>query len=226
MRQKQITLGRDTMLWDVGDVARDIAVVTRGKLGVRTEKGIVGIALPTMVLGESALFGVEGRLESRSASVFALDDDTQVTAYPADEVRRALEGGDASIAQKVLHTLIGQICRNFLMAVSARRGDPLVEAPLLGLVRGIAADIGRPPRLDTWPAFVLVFSFLHDLRDLSDRVLGLLGPEISQRLEMVENASQVLTQFVEGRDVSSLIESFLEAEREKAMWWARNTTKD
>jgi hypothetical protein len=221
MRQKLISLDKDTVLWEAGDVARDIAVVTRGKLGIRTEKGIVGIALPMMILGESAVFGLDGRADCRSATVVALEGDTQVTAYPADEIRNTLETGNDSLARQVLDTLVGQICRNLLMVISARRGDPLVEAPLLGLVRGIVGDLGRSPRLDTWKAFLAVFSYLHELRDLSDRALQLLGPEMTQQAELVENASQLLTQFGEGRDVSALIEIFLAAEREKAMWWAR-----
>ncbi|MBN2371010.1 MAG: cyclic nucleotide-binding domain-containing protein [Vicinamibacteria bacterium] len=224
MRQKLISLGKDTVLWEAGDVARDIAVVTRGKLGIRTEKGIVGIALPLMVLGENAVFDVDGCAQSRSASVVALEDDTQVTAYPAAEIRETLEAGDGALARQVLDTLVGQICRNLLMVISARQGDPLVEAPLLGLVRGIVGDLGRSPRLDTWNNFIAVFSFLHELRDLSDHALQLLGPEVRQQIDLVENASQILTQFVEGRDVSALIEIFLTAEREKAMWWARGAS--
>jgi hypothetical protein len=137
MRTKHTRLGKDAVLWEQGDVARDVAVVESGRLGIRTDSGIVGIALPRMVVGESA------------------------------------------------------------------------------------ADAGRLGKFTTWDRFQHAFTLLYELRDLSDRLLGRLGPEPSQRLEMIENASQALGQIGEGVDVLPLVESYLQAERAKTEWWAR-----
>lgn len=221
MRQKVITLSRDAVLWEAGDSARDIAVVLRGRLGVRTERGVVGVALPKMVLGESALFGAQRPDERRTASVFAIEDDTQVAAYPAVEVRAQLEGGDDTLAREVLNTLLGQICRNLLMVISAQRDEPLVDAPLYALVQGLIRDAGRPRSFPTWNRFLSVFSFLCNLRDLSDRVLDGLGPEPALRLELIENSAQALTRLGEGVDILPVVTAFLDAERAKAEWWAR-----
>ncbi len=221
MKEKHITLTKDAVLWETGDLARDVAVVTQGRLGVRTDSGVVGVVLPKMILGESALFESAPRLERRTATVFAIDDGTQVTAYAAADVRTRLEGGDDAIARLVLTTLLGQICRNFLMAISSRRDEPLFDAPLHRLIEGLLSDAGRLPHYTTWSRFMVAFTFLYDLRDLSDRVLGALGPDPSQRLEMVENASQALIRLGEGVDVLPVVNAFLEAERAKADWWAR-----
>jgi CRP-like cAMP-binding protein len=222
MQQKLIKLSKDAVLWEAGDVARDVAIIERGRLAVRTEAGIVGVLLPKMVLGEIALFRGEQRAERRTATVFALEEGTEVTAYAADDVRRALEGGDDAVARQVLTTLLGQTCRNLLMAISARRDEPLFDAPLHSLIQGLVRDAGRIPHYSTWDRFMLSFAFLSDLRDLSDRVLGALGPDPASRLEMVANAAQALTRLGEGVDILPVVETFLEAERTRTEWWARH----
>ena len=223
MKHKTISLSREATLWEAGDAARDIGVVEAGRLGVRTEAGVVGIVLPKMVVGETALFALEARPLPRAATLFALDDDTRVAASPAESYRAAFEGGDTAVVDPVVRTLVGQTCRNLLMVVSARSGDPYVEEPLLGLVRGIAQDAGRPLPARTWDAFMVTFSFLCDVRDMSDRILGRLGPDPSQRLELIESASQALAR-LPGSDARPMIEAFLAAERERSQWWARGRT--
>ncbi len=223
MKQKTISLSREATLWEAGDVARDIAVVEAGRLGVRADAGVVGIVRPQMVVGEPALFALEARPQPRAATLFALDDDTRVVASPAEAYRAAFEGGNITVVEPIVRTLVGQTCRNLLMVVSARAGDPYVEAPLLGLVRGIAEDAGRPLPARTWDAFMVTFSFLSDIRDMSDRILGRLGPDPSQRLELIEAASQALAR-LPGSDARPMIEAFLAAERERTQWWARGRT--
>ncbi len=220
MREKTISLSKDAVLWEAGDVARNIAIVTSGKLGVKTEAGVVGIAPPGTILGESALLANEGQSQRRTATVFALEDQTQVREVSASDARAAFEGGDDQLIRETLKTLMGQICRNLLMVVSARRGDPFIDEPLLGLVRGIARDAERPFQASTWERLQPTLLLLHDLRDLSDRILNRLGPDPAQRLDLIEGASQVLTQ-LGAEDARPMIELFLEAERQKAQWWAR-----
>jgi hypothetical protein len=220
MQRKEVTLGKDTVLWEEGDVARDIAVVTRGRLGARTEKGLMGVILPPMVVGESALFGA-ARSERRTATLFALEDGTQVRQYPADVVRQALEGGDESLVRQVVNTLVGQICRNLLMVITSRRGYAFIDTPLMSLVREIVHDAQEARPIKDWDNLFLTFRFLYDLRDVSDRLLEQLGPDLAERSEMLTNASQLLTQLSEGEDVRPLVESFLQAEQQKNEWWAR-----
>ncbi len=224
MKQKTISLSREATLWEAGDLARDIAMVETGRLGVRTETGVVGIVLPRMVVGETALFALEGPPLPRAAALFALDEDTRVVVSPAESYRAAFEGGDTAVVDPIVRTLAGQTCRNLLMVVSARSGDPYVDGPLTGLVRGIAQDVGRTLPARTWAAFMVTFSFLCDLRDMSDRVLTRLGPDPSQRLELVEAASQALTRLGGSEDARPMIEAFLAAERERSQWWARRGT--
>jgi len=224
MKDKTISLSREATLWEAGDVAREIAVVETGRLGVRTDAGLVGIVLPKMVVGETALFALEGTPHPRAASLFALDDDTRVVASPAESYRAAFEGGDTGVVDPIVRTLAGQTCRNLLMVVSARGDDAYVHEPLVGLVRGLAQDIGRPLPARTWAAFMVAFSFLCDVRDMSDRILARLGPDASQRLELIESASQALASLAGSDDARPMIEAFLNAEKERTQWWARGRT--
>ena len=157
----------------------------------------------------------------RGATLFSLDDDTRVVVSPAEAYRTAFEGGDTAAVEPIVRTLVGQTCRNLLMVVSARAGDPYVEQPLIGLVRGLAQDVGKPLPARTWDAFMVTFSFLCEIRDMSDRILGRLGPDASRRLELIEAASQALAQLPGSGDARPMIEAFLAAERERTEWWAR-----
>lgn len=223
MQRKVISLARNTVLWEAGDAARTVAVVTKGKLGARTDVGLVGIILPNMVLGEAALFGTEQPPERRKVTVFAAEDDTVVVEYPAETIRDRMLAGDDELAQQITYNLVGQISRNLLMVVTSRRGHPYVDAPLTSLARAVLRDACSRPAIRSWENLQLTFRFLCDLRDLSDRLLATLGPDISQRAEMIVNASQMLGQVFEGgeTDVRPLLELFLEAERERNDWWTQ-----
>ena len=221
MKQKTISLSREAILWEAGDVAREIAVVEAGRLAVRTEAGVVGIVLPKMVVGETALFTLEGQPLPRAATLFALEDDTQVVAQPAESYRASFEAGDTAIVDPILRTLVGQTCRNLLMVVSARSGDPFVEEPLLGLVRGIAQDVARPLPARTWAAFIVhVLAALRPARHVGPPA-GPAGAGPALRLELVESASQALARLAGSDDARPMIEAFLDAERERTHWWAR-----
>lgn len=221
MQRKLISLSRDAVLWEAGDAARDIALVDKGRLGARTDKGLVGIALPGMVLGESALLTLDGEPDRRSAAVFALEEDTVVTAVPASEVRYAFENGEDAVMPRVLTNLVGQITRNLLMVVSAKRGYFYVDEPLRSLVQGILRDARQAPALRSWHDMLLTCRFLCDLRDLSDRLLSQLGPDPAQRGDMLASAAGALAQLAEGQELRPTLELFLDAERQKSDWWSR-----
>ena len=218
MQRKVVSLDKDTVLWEAGDSARTIAVLEKGKLAARTDEGLVGILWPEMVLGESALFG-EGN--TRTATVAAVQDDTVVVEYPPAVVRAALEEGDDSLAQQILRTLIGQICRNFLMVITAKRGYAFIEHPLHSLVRGIAEDALKGQPFKVWDSYQMTARTLFDLRDLSDRTLSAIGPDPAARGDLAEQASGLLDDLFEGGAAASGVEDFLKAEREKTDWWAK-----
>jgi CRP-like cAMP-binding protein len=217
MQRKLITLSKETVLWAAGDAARGIGVLEKGRLGAKTDKGLVGVLLPHMVLGESALF----ETDQRTATIIALEDDTQVVEYPISEVRADFEGGSEELMKHVVLNQVAQICRNMLMVMATKRGQALVDEPLGGLVRGLLNDVPRVTPLKTWDNAMLVSRFLQDLRALSDRLLDQLGPRPGERAEMIVNATQSLSQLPLGKDVRPLVETFIEAERQKTEWWAR-----
>ena len=218
MQRKVVSLDKDTVLWEAGDSARTIAVLEKGKLAVRAPEGLIGILWPEMVLGESALFEAEGG--ARTATVADLQDDTVVAEYPPEVVRAALEEGDDGLAQQILRTLIGQICRNFLMVITAKRGYTFIEHPLHSLVRGIAEDAAKAQPFKVWDSYQMTARALYDLRDLSDRTLSTIGPDPAARGDLVEQASGLLDDLFEGGAAASGVQDFLKAEREKTDWWA------
>jgi hypothetical protein len=224
MQRKMITLSKDMVLWHAGDGARELALVEKGRLGARTEQGLVGVIWPHMVLGEAALLARETAApEKRTVSIVALEDDTLVACYPAAAVREALLAGDDSLARTVLDTLIGQICRNLLMVLTVRGDEPHIAPPLRGIVGGVIEDAQQRAPLRTWDGFVTTARFLSELRDLSDRSLAALGPDVSVLGERVESASKLLREILDGREAPSRLEDFLAAEREKIEWWARGS---
>jgi CRP-like cAMP-binding protein len=223
MQRKVISLSKDTVLWEAGDAAREVAVVTKGKLAARTEQGIVGIVLPNMVLGETALFHDSLGDVRRTAAIYALEDDTVVTAYPVAEVRTGFESGDDGLMRQVVTNLVGQIARNLAMVISARRGYAFIEAPLTGLLQGLVRDAQDKPPIRTWDTLLRTCRALHDLRELSDRLLQQFGPESGDRSELLVNASQMAGQLAEGHDIQPILAAFLDAERQKTEWWMRGS---
>ena len=78
MFQRKVILSRGSVLWYTGDGAKSFAIVESGKLGVKTEKGLVGVVWPKMVLGEAALLALDGEEPRRTSTVFALEEGTTV----------------------------------------------------------------------------------------------------------------------------------------------------
>lgn len=220
MQQKVVTLSKNAVLWEEGDLARNVAVLQKGKLGARTAQGLVGILWPGMVLGESALFTAEGRAERRSATVLALEDDTIVEECSPESLRDQLMEGDSTLTGKVLTTLVGQISRNLLMVVAARRGYAYVDEPLTSLVKGIVLSARHAPALRSFETYMATARYLYDLREFSDRALQNLGPDPAQRADMIASASAVFSELFAGGEALPALEDFLRAEREKSEWWA------
>jgi CRP-like cAMP-binding protein len=219
MQRKLITLSRDTVLWEAGDTARGVAILEKGRLGARTDKGIVGVMLPHMVLGDSALFAGDGSNDRRTATIFAVDDDTVVSEYPVSEVRADFEAGSDELMCHIILNQVAQICRNLMMVITTKRGQAMIDEPLGGLVRGLLSDAPRVSPLKGWDNALLTCRFLQDLRSMSDRLLDQMGPKPGERADMIVNASQSLSQLPLGKDVRPIVETFIEAERQKTEWW-------
>lgn len=215
--QRKISLAKDAVLWEEGDDARNIAVLEKGALGVRNGKRLVGIVSPRMVLGESAILAIKGETQKRTATVFALEDDSSVTEYPAFMVKQGVDKGEDALALLVLATLIGQTCRNFLIVMANQRGRAAVEVPLKGLVEGLLQSAKQLKTVGDWSDFMLAFRFHFDLRDHSARIreqlAGLTQPDA------VRTASEMVKELFEAGDVAAHLEQMLKEEADKGAWF-------
>ncbi len=203
-------LPRDGVLWWRGDPARSVGVVERGRLGIRTEAGLLDVVPAGGVVGEAALLEVGQAVPpGRTADVVVLEDGTVVVEYDLDELAEA-----AGIPELVLRALMAQTARNHLVVAAAQRTHALIGAAVDGLLETLSAcaqrlhDIGGPGQ------FQAAFRFLYRLREASDAQRRDLLP--GQRSEVV--ARQVLET---GRhrmpdpELAALLEACLLAEAER-----------
>ena len=188
---RRVTLSKGDFLWEAGDVARNIGIVETGKLGVRSARGIVGIIAPKMVLGESSLQLLDGKPQTRSAAVVALEDTT-VTEYSASLFQQTFESGRHDVGHLVLLSLIGQVCRNNLLVMAAH-GEKLVVAALLrGQVQAMGETAAQCRQIKTWDQFIWTFNYLIDLRSNSDRMRDdMLRTQVAET-EALAKASEMM----------------------------------
>jgi len=217
---RRVTLSKGDFLWEAGDVARNIGIVETGKLGVRSARGIVGIITPKMVLGESSLQLLDGKPQTRSAAVVALEDTT-VTEYSASLFQQTFESGRHDVGHLVLLSLIGQVCRNNLLIMAAH-GEKLVVAALLrGQVQAMGETAAQCRQIKSWDQFIWTFNYLIDLRSNSDRMRDdMLRTQVAET-EALAKASEMMKSLVQGKDIVPHIEALIEADRAKADWFTR-----
>jgi CRP-like cAMP-binding protein len=218
---RKVTLSKGSALWEIGDTANNIAILEKGTLGIRLAEGLVGVATPRSVLGESAILAIGGdAAEKRSAAVVALEDETAVTEYPAAMVKQAIDAGKDQVGPLVLTTLVGQACRNLLIVISAHRKRPIVESPLKSLMQALI-ERGREikPILE-WGEFMTTFRFLYELRDYSESLREKMAEKAS-RAEASVKASEVVKDLFKGADFQEYLEELLREEREKDQWLQR-----
>ncbi len=217
---RRVTLSKGDFLWEAGDVARNIAVVEVGKLGVRSARGIVGIVAPKMVLGESALLTVGGQTQLRSASIEALEDTT-VVEYSAALFQQTFESGRYDVGHLILLSLIGQVCRNNLLTMAAQ-GDQLVVAALLrGQVQSMGETATQCRQIKSWEHFKSTFNYLIHLRNNSDRMRDELVTTQLEETAALAKASEMMKSLVQGKDIVPHIEALIAADRAKAEWFIR-----
>ena len=217
---RKVTLSKGDYLWEAGDVARNIAIVDSGRLGVRSGRGIVGVVTPKMVLGESALLMLDGQAQMRSAAVVALEDSV-VTEYSASLFQQTFESGRHDVGHLILLSLIGQVCRNNLL-VMASHGEKLVVAALLkGQVQAMGETAIQCRQIKTWDQFTWTFNYLVHLRGNSDRMRDeLLTTQVAET-EALGKASEMMKSLIQGQDIVPHIEALIAADRAKAEWFTR-----
>jgi CRP-like cAMP-binding protein len=217
---RKVTLWKGAALWEAGDTARTIAVLEKGTLGIRVGDELVGVASGRTVLGESAIFRLRGEELKRTAGLFALEDDTQVTEYPADRVKQAIDGAQDQVGPLILRTLVSQACRNLLIVVTLHRSRPLVEGPLKALMQALIERGREVDKIGTWDDFMISFRLLHDLRDYSQHLREELGGQAKQAEASVK-ASDVVRDLFKGDDVAAYLEGLIAEERETDKWLDR-----
>lgn len=203
------TLPRDGVLWWRGDAAQSVGVVERGRLGVRTEAGLLDVVPAGGVVGESALLDLGEKLPRRTADLVVLEDETVVVEYSLDELAEA-----PGVPQLVLRTLMAQTARNHLLVAAAQRTHALIGAAVDGLIDVLGECARRLPELSGPGQFYAAFRFLYRLREASD----------AQRRDLLpgEQSEVVARQVLEtGRHrmpdagLAALLEACLRAEAER-----------
>lgn len=217
--QRKIALTKGAYLWDAGDAARNLAVLEKGRLGVRSGEKLIGIITPKMVLGESALLGLDGSAQQRTAAVVALEDETSVSEYPAAMFRQTFDAGNHGVGHLILMTLIGQTCRNYLLIVAAHKDRAAVSTLLTGEVRALGETALEVRKIAVWDDFVWTFRYLYHLRDHSDAMRAQLVMHLAPDSDALKRASDMMRDLVKGQDVASYLEEFIAAEREKDKWF-------
>ena len=217
MLKRKVILSRDSVLWYAGDPAVSLAIVESGKLGVRTDKGLVGIVRPNMVLGDSSILALAGGTPKRLATIYALEEGTTVVEYPPSLVKEAADEQGRTVWRAILTMLLGQVCRNGLVLMSAHQDRPFLAQPFRspravprrdtrGLLRG-DLDLGRLPADVPLP--------LRDARLHGGRPAALTGP-LADR-DLLE-ATEATRDFFQGLGRFPSLVDHIEAARER---WAR-----
>lgn len=208
------TLGEGSVLWARGDAADCIAVVEQGRLGIRTERGIVGIAPAGTVVGEAAILALGGAAARRTADVVALAEPTVVSEYAANLVREAFGVGTPRL---ILRTLLGQICRNGLLVVAANPGREAVDSALTGTLMALAGSERRFGAIGTWDDFMATFHVLYSLREATDAMRAKLAPPAAVDGAVVQRALRMLGALgLDRGGIESLQEFILAEERRQA----------
>lgn len=169
--KRKVTLSERASLWEAGDAARSVGLLENGRLGVMTDKGLVGTVLPGMMIGESAIYTLLGEKQQRTASVFALEEGTTVTEFSVFHFKQTLDDGNYEFARQLLLSLIVQSCRNLELVAKANEGLPLVTQSVNTMMRRITETYqAQLEAVTSWDAFIQLFRYLYQFRDFSEAV--------------------------------------------------------
>jgi CRP-like cAMP-binding protein len=169
--KRKVILSERASLWEAGDAARSIGLLEEGKLGVMTDKGLVGTILPGMMIGESAIYTLLGERPQRTASVFAVEEGTTVTEFSVFHFKQQLDDGNYDFAQQILLSLMVQSCRNLELVAKANEQLPLVTASVNTMMRRITESYSAQlEKVTSWDSFIQLFRYLYQFRDFSEAV--------------------------------------------------------
>ena len=221
--QRKLTLAKNSYLWEEGDQARNIAIVEKGKLAVKTADGIVGVVLPKMVVGEGAInsgwdTGDEGNGSGhrRAASAIAIEDETVVVEYAPSRIKEAFDNGQAAVGQQILVTLMGQASRNLLIVITSEDVHPLTVTPVKGLLNGMVKTLPELKLVGNWTSFLTSFHVLTSFRDASEHLRRTLISKITA--DALDRATATMKEHFSGQDILPMLEEFFKAEQERAKW--------
>jgi len=221
--QRRLTLAKNAYLWEEGDQARNIAIVEKGKLAVRTADGIVGVVLPKMVVGEGAINSGwdndnegNGNGHRRAASAVAIEDDTVVVEYAPSRIKEAFDNGEAAVGHQILITLMGQASRNLLIVITAEDVHPLTVTPVKGLLNGMVETLPELKLVKDWKSFLTAFHVLTSFRDASEHLRRTLISKITA--DALDRATETMKEHFSGQDILPMLEEFFKAEQERAEW--------
>lgn len=218
---RKVILTKDAILWESGETARNIAVLEKGRLGVRAGKELVGIVLPKMIFGETALLGLKGDPPLRTATVFAMEDDTVVTEYPPALVHKMFEVEDRKVAVMVLKTLVGQVGKHCLMVYNANRDYKMIREAMIGCLRGLIAPSRDLEQISCWDSFMRTFVFLSGLRDYLSTLTRQYVTASTERAEMVQRSSEMVREMMTDEDVdlAGVMTDFIQEEKARDEWF-------
>ncbi|KAA0255338.1 cyclic nucleotide-binding domain-containing protein [Acidobacteria bacterium ACD] len=216
--ERQVKLKKGAYLWEAGDAARTVAVLESGRLGVRNGDALVAVLSPRAVLGETAIFALDGIPQRRTAAIVALEDDTEVAEYAVGAVRDSFQSGKSLVAPLVLTTLVGQICRSALLILAANRGRAVVELPVKGLLLNLSQTAKLMREAASWDDFYFAFGFLATLRDFADRLRDSFGGDAPGQAEAVLRASVAVGGWFAEHGLEVYVEELVRAERERESW--------
>jgi len=211
MQVKQLNKG--DVLWWHGEFATTIAFVDKGRLGIKTEDGLIGVVGPGGVIGESALLAEGGVAPKRRAAVIAIEESS-VTEYPVRFVRETLGAG---VPKKVLRTLVGQTITSACFILAAHPGVPMVTQSMGALIQSLSDSEGMVAELKSWDDFMADFRYLFALRDSVGDLRTRLVPAkyFVTRSEALLGASAVLKDLVGDPEVAQFLDEFVDAERQR-----------
>lgn len=220
--QRKLTLSKNAYLWEEGDQARNIAVVEKGKLAVRSGDDVIGVVLPKMVVGEAAINGHDSATGNgngngqRSASAIAIEDETVVVEYAPSRIKEAYDNAEPAVGQQVLVTLMGQTSRNLLMVITCEDVHPLTVTPVKGLLEGMVKSLTALRDVQDWKSFLTAFHVLTSFRDASEHLRRSLITNVTS--DVLERATATMKEQFSGTDILPTLEEFFRAEKERAEW--------
>ena len=206
-------LSKGDVLWAHGELATTIAFVDDGRLGIKTEDGLINIVGPDGVIGESALLAGAGGEPTRRAAVIALQPSV-VTEYPVGFVRESIGAG---LPRRILRTLIGQTITNACFVLAAHPDVPLITKSMSALIHSLAASKSMIADVRDWEAFSTDFAYLFSVRDAVGDVRARMVPVefFVTRSEALLDASASLKRLVTDPDIARFLDKFIEVERER-----------